>query len=97
MRYLRVQWHHEHDDEPVEFLSEIDDDAFEVRKIEVFRDGTMGFADADDSCHGTRLGEHPIPPLEEIASQAEFEPEIIGRAEFERTWALARPVTHPAP
>jgi len=37
-RYQKVLWHHEHPDEPVAPFSEIDS-GFEVRKVEVCRDG----------------------------------------------------------
>jgi hypothetical protein len=35
VRYLRVVWHHEFDDEPVLLLSEVVD-GWEVRKVERF-------------------------------------------------------------
>lgn len=33
--YLRVEWHHEHEDEPIVLYSEIED-GLETRKVEVY-------------------------------------------------------------
>jgi hypothetical protein len=41
---------------PVVLYSELDDNRFEVRKVEVFRDGRLGYADAVRSSGGTGLG-----------------------------------------
>src|SRR5258705_13531981 len=43
MQYIRVRWKHALPDEPVELLSELDSESWEVRKVEVFRDGRLGF------------------------------------------------------
>jgi hypothetical protein len=89
MRYLRVTWAHDFADEPIELLSEIGDDGYETRKVEVFRGGRMTYADEIHSTGSTILGEKPIPPFEEIASESEFVPEWITRDGFEATWAVA--------
>jgi hypothetical protein len=39
MNYVRVEWKHPHQDEPILLYSELDEERFEVRKIEVFRNG----------------------------------------------------------
>ena len=44
MEYLKVKWRHHHPDEPIEIYSEINQDRWEVRKVEVFRDGTSTYA-----------------------------------------------------
>ncbi len=44
MKYIRVKWNHLFSDEPVLLFSELDDARWEVRKIEVFRDGHQGYA-----------------------------------------------------
>jgi hypothetical protein len=90
MRYIHVTWFHDHLDEPMELYSELDDEAREVRKVEVFGDGNLGFADALESSNSTRLGLEPVPPLKEIALDAQFRPEEIAKDEFERLWDLAR-------
>lgn len=87
MRYLRVHWVHNHPDDPVELYSEIDEQGWEVRKVEVFPDGSRGFAGQDDHAGSTRLGETPLPSLEAIAKEPEFRPAQITPEEFERVWA----------
>jgi len=42
--YIYSKWHDSPEDSPVEFYSELDDDRFETRKVEVFKDGSLGFA-----------------------------------------------------
>ncbi len=90
MRYIRVEWRHDDQDEPVMLLSELDDESYETRKIELFRDGRGGFADASESLPPTQLGLVPVPELREIAIFPEFRPEEITKAEFERAWESAR-------
>src|SRR5262245_57593531 len=89
MRYLKVTWAHDLPDEPVTLLSEIGDDGYEIRKVEVFRDGRMTYADAHESTGSTILGESPLPAIEEIASQSEFAPEWISRNDFQEIWLAA--------
>jgi len=93
MRYIAVEWLHDYPDEPILFYSELDEDRWELRKVEVFRDGTQHFADALHETDQTALSSEPIPSLEEIASDPEFNPKEISQAEFEIVW---RSVTRPA-
>jgi hypothetical protein len=87
MQYLKVQWTHDFPGDPVWLYSELDDDRWEIRKVEVFRDGTVGFAAPGEASANTRLGETPIPPLDEINREEEFEAREIDAAEFERLWS----------
>src|SRR5262249_32664364 len=98
MRYLRVEWLHPDPDEPVTLYSEIDDEGWEVRKVEVFADGRLGFASATGATTATVLGEKPVPSVEEIAADPQFRAARITRKEFERVWAsrydpVRRPMT----
>jgi len=86
MTYIRVAWIHQHADEPVVLYGELDAQRFEVRKIEVFRDGSIGYANAEESTHGTRLGWEPVPELDVIARDPEFSPGEITHEEFEVLW-----------
>ena len=90
MRYIHVNWLHDHADEPVDLYSELDGESWEVRKVEVFRGGKFGFADASLSSASTGLGLEPVPPLDEIASDPQFRADEIKQAEFERLSDLAR-------
>jgi hypothetical protein len=88
-RYLKVLWHHDCADDPVMIYSEIDDFGYEMRKIEVYRDGRYDFADEDCSSGVTILGEKPLPDIEEISKQAEFSPASVDAQEFEDAWQRA--------
>lgn len=86
----QVKWHHAFEDEPVVLYSERDDERWETRKVEMFRNGRCGYASAEGSTDDTMLGLVPTPPLEEIAVDPQFEPSESERAEFERMWASRR-------
>jgi len=87
--YIKVVWHHRPADEPVELYSEIDDSRWELRKVEVYRDGRHDFADATQCTGTTLLSDQPLPTLDQIAVQTEFTPIAIERAEFEDAWLRA--------
>jgi hypothetical protein len=87
MYYVRVKWNHAIPEEPVWLYSELDRNRWETRKVEIFADGTIGFASAYEACGGTRLGQEPVPPLIEIAAAEEFEPQEITQEEFEKVWS----------
>lgn len=88
--FLKVVWHHSHPDEPVWLYSELDGERYEVRKVEVYRDGRRGFADQARSVGGSMLGEIPAPTIPEFADEPEdFEASEISEAEFESQWSAA--------
>jgi len=87
MKYICVKWNHSFPDEPIWLYSELDDDRWEVRKVEVYGDSRQGYASETEYYGSTGLGEVPVPPLTEIASDPEFEPAEITKEEFEEVWA----------
>ena len=87
--YLRVQWKHTDNDSPTLLHSELDEDRWEVRKVALFADGRMGYAEARSSSADTELAEAPVPLLEQIAADPRLEPVAISRAEFEAVWDKA--------
>ena len=86
MDYLKVEWIHEWDGEPMIIYSEMDSRRNEVRKIEVFRDGQIGYAIGEIAQGGTYLSETPLPSLQNIASDQQFRPHVITQQDFERVW-----------
>ncbi|MGW5052581.1 DUF6881 domain-containing protein [Actinokineospora sp. NPDC004072] len=64
--YLKVLWHHDYPDEPVATWSEIDDERWEVRKVEQYPDGSFGWVDGVEEKEGIALAEVPMPELEFI-------------------------------
>ena len=89
MNYIKVIWHHDFSDDPVELYCELDDGRMEVRKVEIFRDQSVGFASATETNGLTQLGYLQVPPNDEIAADPEFEVEEIDQSQFEQVWKSA--------
>lgn len=89
MRYIRVQWLHSKPDLPVELYSELDEKRWELRKAEVFPNGSFGFAGPREATNTTMLGLEALPPLKRIAGDPEFRLTEIGKEEFEAIWNKA--------
>jgi len=90
MKYVKVRWIHTSSDQPVMLYSELNDENWELRKVEVYADGRADFADREEQSGSTKLGIEPLPPLEEIAADPEFEPVVISAEEFEAAWESAK-------
>jgi len=90
MRYLYIKWKHKDPGAPVQIYSEVGDDSYERRKVEIYADGRKGFADESEQAGGTTLGVMPVPSLKEIAAQPEYEPKVIDQEEFQRIWMRRR-------
>lgn len=56
MKYICVEWVHDFSDQPVKIYSEIDDERYETRKVELFKDGTYGYAYENIEIGETGLG-----------------------------------------
>lgn len=87
--YIRVAWQHQEASEPIMLYSELDGERRELRKVEVFRDGRMGYACRAFERGGSRLAKMAMPPLAEIAGDPQFEPHEITAREFEAAWQMA--------
>ncbi len=84
--FVRVKWHHSLPADPVLLYSELNDNRWEIRKVEVFADGHCDYATELDASGDTRLSTEPIPTLDEIAADPQFEPSEISSEEFEKVW-----------
>src|SRR5262245_38184841 len=91
--YIKVEWIHAFVDEPVLLYSEVDAHGWEIRKVEVFADGRVGYASATERAQSTmtELSLEPLPPLDEIASDPQFRPIAITKKEFEEVWFQRKP------
>ncbi|WP_444928976.1 DUF6881 domain-containing protein [Microbulbifer sp. SSSA002] len=87
--YIYSKWHNSPENYPVEFYSELNGDRFETRKVEVFKDGSLGFASQHVSSKTTKLGITTVPPLAEISKQSEFYIKAITYQQFEAKWKEA--------
>lgn len=89
MEYVFAKWKQSDPSMPTAVYSEIDALRREIRKVEVFGDGHYGFASANASRGQTELGVDPLPPLGEIAADAQFEVRAGTAAEFTELWKKA--------
>jgi hypothetical protein len=86
MKYMLVKWTHHYDDMPVLIYSELDEDRYETRKVEIFHDGRKGYASEIEEFGSTGLSETEIPLISEIAEDPVLEPKEITQDEFEKVW-----------
>jgi hypothetical protein len=85
--YIRCEWFHDFEDEPCSIYSELGDERYETRKIEVFKDGTTTRASTEDlKSDPMALADQATPSLEEVNAYPEFHMEEISKAEFEDLW-----------
>ncbi|WP_338698419.1 hypothetical protein V5279_14635 [Bradyrhizobium sp. 26S5] len=96
LRYTRVTWRHQNSHDPVRIYSELDDARWEVRRVEVFSDDSLGYASRSRSRGRTFLSPETFSSLAEIAANPEFEAAEIEKDEFDEMWSKAtRADIHP--
>ncbi len=88
MNYIDVTWYTPDPEYPIRLVSELDENGFETRKLEYFRNGRVGFAVATASAHGCVLGKMAVPPLSQINADGEFTGVAISKDVFEQLWAI---------
>jgi len=86
MEYLKVSWIHEDDNFPILLYSELDDERYEVRKIEIYRNGSFGLASLNYEYNGSMLGAGAVPDTTEINKEPEFIVHETSKEEFEEVW-----------
>ena len=92
MEYIDVEWIHKKIADPVRLVSELDACRSEIRKLEFFLDGKVGFASRSQNSHGTELGiEYAVPSLAEINQSPEFNGVSISSQDFETLWSMYGP------
>jgi hypothetical protein len=87
MTYIDVIWHSTDPADPIRLASELDEQGYEVRKLEFFRNGIVGYADESGTANGCALGEVPVPSLSEINRDDQFSGMSISALAFEVLWA----------
>ena len=90
MIYLKVHWSHESENQPVAFYCEMEDDRMEVRKVELYADGSFGYANERRSSGRTVLAALPMPATAALDAGPNYEASEITRDDFEEIWRLAR-------
>lgn len=88
---IDVAWKHDFVAEPVRLVSLLDRNRYEIRKLEFFRDGRVGFADEKSATLGTQLGLQAVPALTEINTDPQFEAHELTLQSFETLWCTNVP------
>lgn len=86
--WIRGEWD-SRPEEPFILHSALNGERFEVRKLEQFRDGRVGFAGEFARTASTWLGTEAVPSIDEINGSSELEAASISRAEFDEAWISA--------
>jgi len=89
MKYLHVKWRHDLPHQPTDIYTELDDDRWETRKVEVFADGRIQYADGVDSTGRTDLSEVQARTPQEAPHTEVLTTTEIDEATFEHMWNLA--------
>ena len=90
MKYIHCLWIHKFADDPVVLVSEVNDNGFEIRKVEYWRSGQIGIADENTlESNVTQLGLYSIGSVNEINADEQFSAIEITKEEFENHWELA--------
>ena len=97
MKYIKVRRLHASPDDPVLLYSELDAELWEIRKIEVYADGSMVRVDRDEPSGDTMLSNEPLPTLKEITADPAFKLADISADEFETVWDGPGSAHRPAP
>ncbi|WP_027708951.1 DUF6881 domain-containing protein [Zooshikella ganghwensis] len=89
MNYIKVRWLHSNKDYPYLIYSELSEDRYETRKVEVFLNNEYGYASEQKNTAKTELGLAPVPSLQELEGNPEFEVESLTKEQFEDIWITA--------
>lgn len=87
MKYEKLIWDTAPPDHPLITYSEIDDERWETRKVEIFRDKPPGYADLTECLGSIGLSE---VKLRETVVHRELKLIQITAEEFEDVWAKAK-------
>ncbi|MGW1197289.1 DUF6881 domain-containing protein [Streptomyces sp. NPDC002536] len=88
--YWKVLWHHDFQEEPVVLIMEIDQDGYETKKVQEYRDGRILMADEHHEGRTIGLSEIAVGSIDEVAAQPEFSAHVISNAKFEEWWDRAQ-------
>lgn len=87
LKYIMLKWIHDLKNEPCIIYSEIDDQQYEVRKIEVYKNGTVSKYAEKEADLQMELGDVAFPQnLDVINQDKQFYAQYISKEEFESIW-----------
>lgn len=89
MIYFFVHWIHNFVEEPVYLYHEINEDRREQRKVWIWKDGRIQFADVNHQCGSTELSWEILPSVDEISADPQFVVKTLTEREFSEVWETA--------
>ena len=88
MKYIKIHWIHNFKEEPEFIYSKIDKEGYEVKKVEIFKNGH--YIIYSENNNSDRLAEGIYPSLEELTFEEESESMQaieISEKEFNEVWS----------
>lgn len=88
MKYVKIHWMHNFKDDPEFIYSEIDEAGYEVKKIEIFKNGY--YIIYSENINSDRLTEGKYPSLKELTFEEKTESMQaieISETEFNEIWS----------
>ena len=89
MKYFRIDWIHEYPDDPIRLYSEVGQDGYETRRVDIYRDGRAVCISEQTQDDDNLLSDQVYPSLQELNSKDEWDEtraQEIARKEFETIW-----------
>lgn len=87
--YFACEWHHDLPGEPVLLYEELDDQRYETRKVEEYRDGRRLRSDQIQPDRTPTLSWVEVPSLDEIAADPQFTVLPLTPEQFQAVWDAA--------
>jgi len=89
MRHVKIIWTHNETSDPNIMFYEISENNEILRQVELFSDGSYGFANSAMERHSFITNDIPFPSNEEINSELDLHAFDIDRERFEVIWTRA--------
>ncbi len=87
MKYIKLEWFHDIETEPNIIYSEINNQQYEVRKVEVYKGGVFIKCSEEMVDSQIELADVPFPlNLDEINEDKQFLAKYISKEDFEKIW-----------
>lgn len=87
MKYIKLEWFHDIETEPNIIYSEINNQQYEVRKVEVYKGGAFIKCSEEMVDSQIELADIPFPlNLDEINEDKQFLAKYISKEDFEKIW-----------
>lgn len=86
---MKVEWIHDFLEEPYLIYGELCDDLEEIRKVEIYKSGDIGYVKRNGDKYHAYTAEMNWSKKDEIEKDPQFKVEVISKTEFEKMWDKA--------